>query len=338
MLEPTQPISVTRRRHEYREHLSGYQRRDYEVVDYQMYELDGTRLSFRGPAPADLASGHYFTCIGAAQTFGCFCEHPFPDLLAARLAMPALNLGYGGAGPEFFERHESLDRYINGGRFVVLQVMSGRSQSNSLFECRGLEYLVRRSDGFSLSALAAYQHLLYGVPALPQWPVLCRILLRVFPKLLLPRICAAPRVRRIIEETRRAWIENYRRLLARIEVPVVLLWFSKRPPAYPESFRNLDSLFGEFPQLVNAGMVGDIGAMCESYVECITGRGSPHPLLSRFTRQPVSVDPALDRPDLRGNGLWAHNVYYPSPEMHQDAADALFDSCSLMLANRGVAV
>src|SRR5690606_20333234 len=86
-----------------REHLSGYQARDYDIVDYRMYELPGTRLWFRGPMP-DLEAGRYFTCIGAAQTFGCFCSQPFPDLLAQKLGLPSLNLGYGGAGPEFFAR------------------------------------------------------------------------------------------------------------------------------------------------------------------------------------------------------------------------------------------
>lgn len=312
------------KRQAYREHLSGYQRRDYEVVDYRMYELPGTRLHFRGPMPEGLESGRYFTCIGAAQTFGCFCARPFPDLLSKRLAAPALNLGYGGAGPEFFERHESLDRYVNGGRFVILQVMSGRSQSNSVFECRGLEYLVRRSDGVALGADAGYQDLLYGSPALAR--------LR-FKKVtgILPRLWAAPRVRRIVEETRRAWIESHRRLLARIEVPVILFWFSRRHPAYVARVNSLDSLFGEFPQLVDSQMVAQVRDLSDSYVECVTDRGNPQPLISRFTGEPVKVDPALDRPDLGGRGLWTHNHYYPSPEMQEDAAEALFNACETIL-------
>lgn len=31
-----------------KEHLSGYQARDYEVVDYQIYNLRGTELFFEG--------------------------------------------------------------------------------------------------------------------------------------------------------------------------------------------------------------------------------------------------------------------------------------------------
>ena len=70
---------------------------------------------------------------GAAQTFGRFVERPFPTLLAERLGLPALNLGAGGAGPRHFDRPEYLDA-LNRAEAVVLQVLSGRSASCSLFD------------------------------------------------------------------------------------------------------------------------------------------------------------------------------------------------------------
>src|SRR5690606_30734795 len=88
----------------YREGMPGYVIRDWEVVDYACYELEGTGLWFRGPAPGRLEAGRYFTAIGAAQTFGCFCPRPYPALLAERLGVEGLNLGYSGAGPAFFLR------------------------------------------------------------------------------------------------------------------------------------------------------------------------------------------------------------------------------------------
>jgi hypothetical protein len=312
-----------------REHLSGYQARDREVVDYGTYELEDTGLQFRGPAPPNLEPGNYFTCIGAAQTFGCFCERPFPSLLADRLGIPALNLGYGGAGPEFFARKDALARYVNGGRFAIIQVMSARSQSNSLFDSGGLEYLVRRSDGARLAAAAAYDRLLGGPQGLG---------LRRVPMLgRLTRLVTVPRVRRIVAETRRRWIDSYKTLLDHISVPTVLFWFSKRHPSYVEEYSNVAALFGEFPQLVNSEMVDAVRPMCDEYVECISDRGSPQPLRSRFTGEPVAVDPAADRPDFRTPNLWTHNTYYPSPEMHQDAADALMPACERLLQSRKVA-
>ena len=59
---------------------SNYQARDEEVIDYSMTELPGTQHLIRGPLP-DLSKGNYITCLGAAQTFGCFCETPYPDQL-----------------------------------------------------------------------------------------------------------------------------------------------------------------------------------------------------------------------------------------------------------------
>jgi len=313
MSELLQPL-----RQAQRVHLSGYQARDYEVIDYHMYELPGTGLSFRGPPPA--LDGDYFACIGAAQTFGCFCESPYPSLLAERLGMPALNLGYGGAGPEFYASHEALLSYLNSARFVVVQVMSGRSQSNSMFHAGGLEYLTRRADGRRLSSDRAYRELLEGNQLWRRFP-----LPRVGRKV--GKLLALPRAHRVVNETRHAWIESYRSLLTRITVPKVLLWFSKRQPEYQERYASVSTLFGEFPHLVNARMVREVRELCDHYCECVSSRGSPQPLRSRFTGLPTTVNPADDRPDLAEARPWSHNRYYPSPEMHVDAADALEPVC-----------
>lgn len=305
-------------------HLSGYQARDYEIVDYEMYRLGDTGLSFRGPAPATLDPGSYFACIGAAQTLGCFCQRPFPDLLADELGLPALNLGYGGAGPEFFATQEALLPYLNNARFVVLQVMSARSQSNSYYQCDGLEYVTLRESGQKMGAAAAFTKLLAGSPriaGLPGWP-------RGWRKL--AALAARPEARRIVDEIRTAWVESSLQLLEKITVPVVLLWISKRPPAYTESYATAHRLFGEFPHLVTPEMLAPIRERSAAYVECITSRGSPQPLFSRFTGEPVSVNPSNDRPDLAVKP-WTENGYYPSPEMHEDAAAQLEAFCRDLL-------
>jgi hypothetical protein len=41
------------------------------------------------------------------------------------------------------------------------------------------------------------------------------------------------------------------------------------------------------------------------------------------------VELALDRPEF--SGKWTENLYYPSPEMHADAADALHAACAGLL-------
>src|SRR5687768_3753373 len=94
-----------------------YQRLDFGHFDYELHWLKGLRPHrFRGPAIDP--SRPYIACIGAAQTFGRFCERPFPALLGERLGVQALNLGVGGAGPRLFGTPRFL-RWINGAELVV---------------------------------------------------------------------------------------------------------------------------------------------------------------------------------------------------------------------------
>ena len=301
------------------EHLPGYQARDNAIVDYQLYPLAKTGLWFRGPEPGDLKKGQYAVCIGAAQTFGCLCQQPFPQLLQAQLGMPTLNLGYGGAGPFFFLKHPALLDYINQAAFVVVQVMSGRSESNALFSSGGLELLTRRSDGAKLGADAAYRALLEE----SLWRKI-PIAKRHFRQA--DSIFGARKAKRVVAETRNNWVDHYQILLDQISVPKVLLWFSKRSPDYQEEYDKVHKLFGDFPQLVNRAMVNEVSPLCDDYVECVSQRGVPQPLMSRFTGEPTTIDPSRDRKDLGGK-LWTHNTYYPSPEMHQDAFQLLAEVC-----------
>lgn len=301
-------------------HLSGYQARDYDVVDYHMTELNGTGLQFRGPFPeAVLQGGDYFACIGAAQTLGCFCDYPYPALVEEKTGIPALNLGYGGAGPEFFLKQEKLLPFLNNAKFVVMQVMSARSQSNLLYECGGLEYVRLHSDGRRMGAAAAFDELLSGPDLLRNLPLPLRVRRK------LANLAARPRAKAVVQDLRAAWIKSSKDLIDRIEVPVVLLWFSKRAPAYQERYSTQFQLFGEFPHMVTPQMLDALKPHVATYVEATTSRGSPQALYSRFTGKPTTVNPANDRPDLTVEP-WSENLYYPSPEMHADAADALVSS------------
>ena len=276
---------------------------DWEVVDYQIYCLDpevvdrqtNSGLMLRGPAPKRLEKGKYFVCIGAAQTFGRFCENPYPTLLQERLKIQALNLGRGGAGPSFFAKdNRKLLTYINNARFAVIQAMSGRSEGNSLFVSRGLGFYTKVSDGTGIGCDQAFQELLEEND--PDY------------------------VREIVAETRYNWIDSFQELLEKIRIPKILFWFSVREPHYTERYENVYALFGEFPQLVNANMIDQLRKYSDEYVECISRRGLPHPLVNRFTGKPTTVEDPW-------GGIWRENWYYPSPEMHIDAANALEKAC-----------
>jgi Domain of unknown function (DUF6473) len=299
----------------------GYQEIHWEIVDYQCYFLDDTGLDFRGPKPENLQAGQYFVCLGAAQTFGCLCPKPYPSLLQEELQLPTLNLGYGGAGPYFFLKHEELWKYINQAKFVIVQVMSGRSESNSLFDSGGLEYLTRRADGVKIGAQDAYQQLLekdypQNRGAVEKWR-----------RKIVGFLTENPEVKDIINETRQNWVHNHKLLLEKITVPKILFWFSKRKPDYRERYSSVWALFGEFPQLINQEMMNIIKPYSDDYVECISRRGSPELLISRFTGKPVVIDLAQDPDRQDFQQKWSRNKYYPSPEMQIDAAMALAPIC-----------
>lgn len=288
-----------------------YQEPDQRVADYQPYCLDEAIIDrstqrplwIRGPRPERLEPAEYFVCLGAAQTFGRFCARPFPTILQQRLGIPVLNISHGGAGPAFFcGNNKRLLAYLNNARFVIVQVMSGRSGSSSLFESDGVGFFRCRSDGSFVGCDEAFAELLRKEPR--------------------------ARVAQIVEETRQSWRNSYRRLLAGIVVPKILFWFATRPPEYRQGWEDLPSLYGAFPQLVNMPMVADVRRLSDGYVECVTRRGLPQPLIHRFTgRRTVVTDPWTAKP-------WTENWYYPSPQMHEEAARALEPACRAFLGTQ----
>jgi hypothetical protein len=274
--------------------MAGYQDRDAEIVDYQLADIPDVGTRLRGPIP-DLTRD-YFTCLGAAQTFGALVERPFPTLVAEAIGLPVLNLGVPGAGPRYFVEHPALVSHANRGRLAIVQVMSARSEDNERFTSGGLE-LLTMPDGARLGAEPAYRRLIEEE--------------------------SERTVRAIVEQTRRNWVESYRNLFAMLTVPTVLLWFSTRTPHYTASYGDVHGMFGSFPQLVDATMMRDIRPLADDYVEAISARGRPQRLVSRFTGLPAII---TGRSDL-GSRRLEYNTYYPTPEMHGDAGASLIAAC-----------
>jgi hypothetical protein len=279
--------------------MVGYQDRDAEIVDYRIAALDGVGTQVRGPLPP-LDDGRYFSCLGAAQTFGALVEEPYPTLVSGELGLPVLNLGVAGAGPRFFVQRPALLAHVNRGRMAIVQVMSARSEDNDRFTSGGLE-LLTLPDGSRLGAEPAYRRLIEEE--------------------------SEETVRAVVDQTRRNWVASYRSLFAMLTVPTVLLWLSTRTPRYSPNYKQVHGLFGAFPQLVDAAMVDDIRGSADTYVEVVSDRGLPQRLVSRFTGQPTFI---TGRADL-GSRRLEYNTYYPTPEMHADASEALVGACRALL-------
>ena len=173
-----------------------------------------------------------------------------------------------------------------------------------------------------MSADDAFAEILYGRRlAEAPWSLPIRVARKLAPR------ARRGVITRVVAQTRAEWVNNYRLLLDAIPAPTVLAWFSVRDPAIEDDIGSVARLLNRFPQLVNQAMIDAIVPHADHYVQSTTSRGLPQLLRSRHTGEPITVDPARDRPDLGGR-LWTHNEYYPSPEMQLDLAEKLEPICS----------
>lgn len=275
-----------------------YTLRDHDIVDYEFFELKGVPgLQFRGPAFDPDSSPDFFSCIGAAQTMGIYIQKPYPQLLSKALEMPSLNLAMGAAWPGFFADNDNIIAQVNKGRFLILQVMSARGEPSSRYEATGaVEMLRDRKTGEVLHSGAAWARVKQGTPE---------------------------QVQQHLKEIRASWVGNYQRLLAKVKVPVILFWYSKREQDELIDLNTavMEKSMGEFPQFVDAACVRAVRELCDGYAECYSTRNTGHPLVNRFTGEPTVADFAVF-----GRGFdikETFNFYYPSPEMHEDAVPPL---------------
>jgi hypothetical protein len=281
-------------------HFADYSLRDHEIVDYQFYQLPQLPgIGFRGPQLPDgaLESGNFFTAIGAAQTVGVYIEKPYPQLLSERIGLPALNLGLGGASPSFYADHPQLLELANRGKFVILQVMTARTQPNSRLESVSVTLLRDVQSGQIDTSEALWTRIMQE---------------------------QREQLPRYVEESLASWRDDYARLIAQIKVPVIWFYFAHKPENETTNFdaKTVQELYGSFPQFVDMGNVRKVGELCADYAECRSSRNINHELRSRFTGAVVEVDYGDIHPSARGM-KFTRNPYYPSAEMHQDAMAAL---------------
>ncbi|MET0546802.1 MAG: DUF6473 family protein [Caulobacterales bacterium] len=294
-----------------------YQPRDYALVDYQRFYVDGCNVPFRGPPlnPFLAAPGSYFSCLGAVQTYGAFYEKPYPNLLSEALGMPALNLAVGGSGPGFYTLNERLLEAINRGKFVILQCMAARHAGNSRHQPDGyVEFVIDKKTGESIPSWLGWKHIV--VEELDQ-------------------------ALRYVDETRAAWVQTSLDLISMIKVPVIFFYYSRRAPDYEidmDSVKEqvevikagkdngafIPGLMSDFPHFVDGASVKSVAEACAGYAECLSARGMGAPLISRFTGKPLEdMEHSALGKEFSDLPHMTHNVYYPSAEMHEDARDAL---------------
>lgn len=289
-----------------------YQDCDIDIADYRQFVVPGCPVAFRGPAidPLHAPQGSFFSCLGAAQTFGRFISRPFPDILAEANGLDALNLSVGGAGPGFVLQYPELITAMNRGRFVILQCMSARHESNSRFRAEGyIEYLNDMRHGDIVDSVTAWTRILDEEPD------------------------EAPRY---LQESRESWLETTRKLVSVLTVPVVFFWFSRREPDLAIDWEAIHAglghrptgelvsmIYGEFPQLIDRTTADRAAEMCAARASYTGDRGMGAPLISLTTGRPINPADYEDK-GIEYRVIQAgRNLYYPSAEMHEDAARSL---------------
>lgn len=274
-----------------------YERLDAPLFNYETYALEvQPGLTLRGPGPDEYRSGEYVCCLGAAQTYGRFVEAPFPALLQESLGMSVANLGLPGSGPQAFLDRPRLIEFINRGRLAVVQVLSARSASNRYFKSEGFSNGQRRTNREKISAINAFDE--------------------IFERF------TGPEIKEIVMETQEDWMGGYHRLLDAITVPKVLFFFGDRPAEESLDFSSRGRLFGSYPQLVTKDMIRGLAARVDGYVEAISNRGMPQVVRKS--------DGSVAEIRVAGRTV-IDNRYYPSPQMHEDAASVLLPVLEALL-------
>lgn len=224
--------------------------------------MDNRQL-FRGPKPPllNILRKNCISVLGDAQLFGRFQAEPFHKKVANVLNVPALNLSFRGAGPEFFLQDWLLEP-ARKSRCIVLQVFSGRSVG-----CE--DY-----PGMRMTARSGTEE-----PKRDRLEILNKIWFedRAYCKTLVER-----------------WQKNYvrlmRELISKLEAPVVLAWMSERSPGdWTTSRIEKEPNFGAYPQLITRSMVEEIEKDAFDYIELAPNKGMNHGFTSRFTGLPCPV-------------------------------------------------
>jgi hypothetical protein len=326
-------------------HDSNYQSFDYDIIDYKIYPFhevcDNTNYNldelefgdsskgswFRGPRPS--FDKPYFSVLGSAHSFGRFCESPFPEYISNNLNFDCLNLAHGGHSPlNYLRRFNTWSKYldlINQSKFCLIQVMPGRTSDNSIFKSKGS--IIGYSADNPKIEIDTNNFWLEKIK--DNNPI---------------------RLEALVEETRQNFIDSYKKLFNLITVPKILFYFSERQPDYSIDFKkinNISELYGSikgkwqngewqpkkgaFPQFVNRDVINEIKKGCDHYVEYVSSKGLPHILNNRFTGKPIKIDKVYKPKHLQKFNGFQINQYYPSQQMHIEAAEKLLPACNSIL-------
>ncbi|MEM9129260.1 MAG: DUF6473 family protein [Pseudomonadota bacterium] len=220
---------------------------DPNEQSYRPCRYGGVKLEFRGPK-RDLKDD-YVAFLGGTETYGKFVDAPFPQLLEEQTDIPCINLGLPNAGVDVLLNEAGIAEMASGARLTILQVPCAIGMNNKFYKVHP-----RRNDRF----LGARQPLkeLFPEVDFTEFSFARHMLSNL-------RHVSKDRFFYVRKELAQRWVVRMRRLLGRIEGPVVLLWFSGRTPE--DHFDDPEIRFQ--PSLVNRAMLNVLNADVANLIE-----------------------------------------------------------------------
>ena len=273
-----------------------YLARDLRFFNYQYDEIGDfyfrkTESSWNPGASSSLArvnGGARIAFLGAAQIFGVYTDLPVPERVARRFGAQCLNLGAGGAGPEFFLTRPHLIDFVNQCDVCVVQFMAARSVSFR-------DYVV---------SPFASNHIRKRGDAGPYEDAL-KVLARLWSEL-----DYADRAS-LADELRTSYVEKVIALLSKIKVPKILLWMAHRHPEMgDEPHDKVEKWWGYFPFLVDTKSFDALVPYAESLAYAVT------------PPEQRSLTTTLQKMRCSANGAKTNvtDTYYPSEALYSMAA------------------
>ena len=192
-----------------------------EGIDYALCQYGTSRLIFRGPKRRLRPEAIAF--VGGSETFGRFVERPFPALVEGMIDCPAVNFGCMNAGLSAFEEDETVIAACSDMQACILQTLDPQNMTNGYYSVHP-----RRNDRFigASERLAA----LFPEADFTEYHF-TRHLLATLAELD-PQAFVEMAGGLATE-----WVARMRRLIRRIESPVILLWMEPADTAAARSIR-----------------------------------------------------------------------------------------------------
>jgi hypothetical protein len=270
-----------------------------EVGENLNYCLQSTPYMFRGRGPISFGDSELkdsISFIGAAQSFGVWCEFPYPVLVANALSMRCFNLAHGGAGPRAFLLDPRLVEDVNKTRACVIQVMSGRSTANRYMkQHQGTCVVTLTHPNFEAEKILSHT----------AWA-------KLFAHL------STQEREALAQESISDYLESYRELKQRLKVPLILLWISSRSPDYTKDFSNCSRMLGSFPHLIDREVWNSLSDIFENRVIAHSERFMTRPLWSQTKERKFEVTRSWGT-------IKCYDPSYTQPYLHILAAQKLLD-------------